>query len=151
MSKKHNRVKLQGLFYSGTEFQCVDKHVLNEVLDASKIMKEEKKLTSRNLALVLIHDLLLANGIQTSDGAVKQAVLRHKTRLHSEFQRIKIKKGVKSSTELARNGDERAGEFRFSDAPHLPKGCTPNDNEINSEHTSLRAREHDLLVHYRSH
>lgn len=87
------------------------KHVLNEVLDASKIMKEEKKLTSRNLALVLIHDLLLANGIQASQGAVKQAVLRHKTRLHSEFQRIKIKKGVKSSSELARNGDERAANI----------------------------------------
>ncbi|KAJ3482039.1 hypothetical protein NLI96_g7251 [Meripilus lineatus] len=87
------------------------KHVLNEVLDASKIMKEEKKLTSRNLALVLVHDLLLANGIQASEGAVKQAVLRHKTRLHSEFQRIKIKKGVKSTGDLARNGDERAANI----------------------------------------
>ena len=97
--------------------QCVDKHVLNEVLDASKIMKEEKKLTSRNLALVLVHDLLLANGIQASEGAVKQAVLRHKTRLHSEFQRIKIKKGVKSTGDLARNGDERAGMF-LMDSPY---------------------------------
>lgn len=74
-------------------------------------MKEEKKLTSRNLALVLVHDLLLANGIQASEGAIKQAVLRHKTRLRSEFQRIKIKKGVKSTSDLARNGDERAGRF----------------------------------------
>ncbi len=94
-------------------------------------MKEEKKLTSRNLALVLIHDLLLANGIQASQGAVKQAVLRHKTRLHSEFQRIKIKKGVKSSSELARNGDERAGKSKFSDGLFCPSnGLYPIDMKL---------------------
>ena len=88
---------------------CTDKAVLGEVLDATKLLKEEKKISSRNLALVLLHDLLLAKGIQASEGAVKQAVLRHKTRLHSEFTRIKIKRGVKSNAELAANGDERAG------------------------------------------
>ncbi|CAL1716825.1 unnamed protein product [Somion occarium] len=87
------------------------KSVLNDVLDASKLLKEEKKITSRNLALVLLHDLLLAKGIQASEGPVKQAILRHKTRLHSEFTRIKIKKGVKSVTELAATGDERAAKI----------------------------------------
>ena len=78
-------------------------------MEASKLLKQERKITSRNLGLVLVHDLLLANGIQASEGAVKQAVLRHKVRLHSELQRIKIKRGVKSTAELARLGDERAG------------------------------------------
>ena len=96
--------------------QCwglADKAVLNDVIDASKLLKEEKKLKSRNLVLVLVHDLLLSGGIQAGEGPIKQAILRHKTRLNSEFTRIKIKHGVKSTTELAQTGDERAGEFLY--------------------------------------
>lgn len=77
----------------------------------SKLLTEEKKLKSENLALVLVHDLLLANGIQAGDGPVKQAILRHKTRLHSELARAKIKRGVKSNERLGQPGDERAGEM----------------------------------------
>lgn len=69
----------------------------------------ERKITSLNLALVLVHDLLLTKGIQAGDGPIKQAILRHKTRLHGEFQKIKIKKGVSSNHQLAHNGDERSG------------------------------------------
>lgn len=86
-----------------------DKPVLSDVLDAASLLKQEKKITSRNLALVLVHDLLLANGIQAGDGPIKQAMLRHKTRLNSELQRIKIKRGTKSTQELARTADVRAG------------------------------------------
>lgn len=84
------------------------KSVLLEVIEKSKLMKEERKLTSANLALVLVHDLLLAKGIQSSDGPIKQAILRHKTRLHGEFQKSKIKRGATSNEQLAHNGDERA-------------------------------------------
>lgn len=91
----------------------LDKDVLADVMEASKLLKEERKITSKNLGLVLVHDLLLTNGIQASEGAVKQAVLRHKTRLHSEFQRIKIKRGVQSTSQLARSGDERAGAYMW--------------------------------------
>lgn len=103
-----------------TETSCVvlisvvlfpDRSVLSEVIDAAKLLKEERKITTKNLALVLVHDLLLANGgIQAGDGVVKQAVYRHKTRLNSEFQRMKIKLGVKSTKELARSSDDRAGK-----------------------------------------
>lgn len=62
-----------------------------------------------NLALVLTHDQLLAGGIQAGDGPVKQAIMRHKTRLHSELQKIKIKRGIASNIDLAQNGDCRAG------------------------------------------
>lgn len=72
-------------------------------------MTEERKLSSRNLALVLCHDVLLSKGIQAGDGPLKQAILRHKTRLHSELTRIKIKRGAKSNEELAQVGDARAG------------------------------------------
>ena len=95
---------------AGSERQLwLDKSALMAVMDASKIMTEERKLSSRNLALVLVHDVLLSNGIQAGDGPLKQAILRHKTRLHSEFQRIKVKRGVKSNDELAQTGDARAG------------------------------------------
>lgn len=85
--------------------------MLKNVISNSGLLKEEKKIQSENLALVLVHDLLLANGIQAGDGPLKQAVLRHKTRLHSEFTRAKIRCGVKSNEELAQTGDKRAGEM----------------------------------------
>ncbi|KAH9928696.1 S-adenosyl-L-methionine-dependent methyltransferase [Fomitopsis serialis] len=96
------------------------KPVLNEVLDATKLLKEERKITSRNLALLLIHDLLLANGIQAGDGPIKQGVLRHKTRLHGEFTRIKIKRGAKTNAELAQTDDSRAA--------HIPRYVRVNRN-----------------------
>lgn len=88
------------------------KSVLFDVIQASKLLAEEKKkINSLNLALVLVHDTLLANGIQAGDGPIKQAILRHKTRLKSELQRIKIKRGVKSHLDLAQTGDDRAAKI----------------------------------------
>ena len=94
--------------YSPPVHLHTDKQVLSEVIDAAQLLKQEKKLSSRNLALVLVHDLLLARGIQAGDGPLKQAVLRHRTRLSSEFQRLKIKHGAKSNEELAQTDDSRA-------------------------------------------
>ncbi|KAF8207171.1 S-adenosyl-L-methionine-dependent methyltransferase [Mycena galopus ATCC 62051] len=86
------------------------KVVLSDVIQTAQLMKEErKKLTSLNLALVLVHDLLLAGGIQAGDGPIKQAVLRHKTRLSGEFKKLKIKRGVTADADLAQSGDARAG------------------------------------------
>ncbi|KAI6025592.1 S-adenosyl-L-methionine-dependent methyltransferase [Pisolithus orientalis] len=89
------------------------KAALTDVINASRILLEERKIKSLNLnlTLVLVHDLLLSRGIQAGDGPIKQAILRHKTRLRSELQRIKIKRGVKSDQELANNGDERAARI----------------------------------------
>jgi putative methyltransferase len=87
----------------------LDKPALAEVIAAANLLKLEKKIASHTLALVLVHDLLLSGGIQASDGPVKQALLRHKTRLRSEWQRVKIKRGAKTDGELALAGDDRAG------------------------------------------
>jgi putative methyltransferase len=93
-----------------TIFFFADKSVLSDIIKEAKLMAEErKKLTSLNLALVLVHDVLLAGGIQAGDGPIKQAVLRHRTRLHGEFQKLKIKRGASSNAELAQVGDARAG------------------------------------------
>ncbi|TFK27172.1 S-adenosyl-L-methionine-dependent methyltransferase [Coprinopsis marcescibilis] len=84
---------------------------LSDVINASKMMKDERKLTSFNLALLLVHDLLLGKGIQAGDGPIKQAILRHKTRLNGEFQKLKIKRGALSNSQLAQSGDERAASI----------------------------------------
>ena len=87
----------------------VDKPALAEAIAAANLLKEEKKITSHSLALVLVHDLILSGGIQAGDGPVKQAILRHKTRLRGEWQRLKIKRGAKTDGEMALADDVRAG------------------------------------------
>ncbi|KAL1677689.1 S-adenosyl-L-methionine-dependent methyltransferase [Schizophyllum commune] len=84
------------------------KAALADVIKACGLLAAEKKITSMNLALVLVHDLLLARGIQAGDGPVKQAVLRHKTRLQGEWTKMKIKRGARSNEDLAQEGDHRA-------------------------------------------
>ena len=75
-------------------------------------MKHEKRhLTSLNLSLLLVHDLLFSRGIQAGDGPIKQAILRHKTRLHAELTKLKVKKGAKDLSELASAGDPRADQI----------------------------------------
>jgi len=87
--------------------------VLAEVIAAANLLKEEKKISSHSLALVLVHDLILTGSIQAGDGPVKQAVLRHKTRLRGEWQRIKIRRSARTDSELALAGDVRAGGWQF--------------------------------------
>lgn len=91
-------------------YSFADKAVLNDIINAAKLMNaERKKLTSPNLTLLLVHDLLLSTGIQAGDGPIKQAILRHKTRLRGELEKQKIKRGVRSNADLAQVGDPRAG------------------------------------------
>jgi len=88
------------------------KPVLSNISAESGLLKAERRIiTSSNLALLLIHDLLFARGIQASDGPLKQAILRHKTRLQAELVKVKVKKGVKSNAELAQTEDVRAGQI----------------------------------------
>ncbi|KAG8813089.1 hypothetical protein FRC18_002675 [Serendipita sp. 400] len=79
--------------------------LLLSVIEASGILRDEKKLLrDRNLVLVLVHDLLLSKGgIQMGDGPVKQAVLKHKTRLNAEFVKEKVKHGVSRTEDLAKS------------------------------------------------
>jgi putative methyltransferase len=87
------------------------KPALAEVIAAANLLKQERKITSHSLALLLVHDLLLSGGIQAGDGPVKQALLRHKTRLRSEWQRVKIKRGAKTDGELALADDDRTARI----------------------------------------
>lgn len=91
---------------------CVDKAALLDIIKASELLNHEKKLISTsNLALVLVHDLLFSKGIEAGDGPIKQAVLRHKTRLHSELVKLKVKKGVKDNKDLALSEQPHVGMY----------------------------------------
>lgn len=88
----------------------IDKSILLEIIHSADLLKRERqKIPSQNLALLLVHDLLLSKGIQAGDGPIKQAVLRHKTRLHAELTKLKIKRGVRAIEELVQAGDPRSG------------------------------------------
>ena len=86
--------------------------MLLDVIKASPLLSQEKRIiTSQSLALLLVHDLLLGRGIEASDGPIKQAILRHKTRLQSEFIKIKVRRGIKNNSQLAQADDPRASKI----------------------------------------
>lgn len=89
----------------------LDKAVLNNIIDNAALLQHEKKhLHSKHLTLLLVHDLLFSKGgIQAGDGPIKQAILRHKTRLQGELAKIKVKQGATSNEDLACEADPRAG------------------------------------------
>lgn len=87
------------------------KTALTEVIQKSQLLKQERKIQSPNLALVLVHDLLLAGGMQAGDGTIKQAILRHKTRLNAEFAQLKIKQGVVCNSDLVQEAAVKASKI----------------------------------------
>jgi putative methyltransferase len=56
---------------------------------------------------LLLHDFLFGKGIQCG-GPLKQAVMKHKTRLKAELTRIKMRRGAIKDEELIPN-DLREG------------------------------------------
>lgn len=99
----------------------IDKAVLTCIIERTSLLQTERKhLSSLNLALLLVHDLLLGGGIQAGDGPIKQAVKRHKTRLQAELVRLKISKGVSRNEDLAIQPDSRAGK--------IPRYARVNEN-----------------------
>ncbi|KAF8339690.1 S-adenosyl-L-methionine-dependent methyltransferase [Cantharellus anzutake] len=107
------------------------KPVLIEIIQKASLLREERKLiTSTNLALLLVHDLLFSKGIQAGDGPIKRAILRHKTRLHSELVKIKIKRGIKDNAQLGVSTDTRTANI-------------PRYVRVNRNAGSL----HEILIH----
>lgn len=111
LSSKRLNVCLSRFIWCLTNSTYLDKEALSNIIESSYLLKHERKhLTSRHLALLLVHDLLFTRGgIQASDGPTKQAIMRHKTRLQAELVKLKVKQGAKSNHELATEGDPRAG------------------------------------------
>ncbi|KAM6477920.1 S-adenosyl-L-methionine-dependent methyltransferase [Trichoderma sp. SZMC 28011] len=87
--------------------------VLKEVIENAEILKLERKLTP-TLALLLVHDLLLAKGgiaLPQSHG-LRASIERHKARLSSEFTRARVRRKaptvdfLKELVERASAGEE---------------------------------------------
>ena len=83
--------------------------MLEKVIDSSQLLKIERKVLnkvyfadlkakiSRSLAIVLVHDLLCSKqGIAAATGPIKDAILRHKTRLKSDHVRAQLSRGEKN-------------------------------------------------------
>ena len=81
-----------------------DREVLEAVIAKSELLLKEKKLAAQgNLAIVLVHDLLLnKSGIVSNAGPFKDAVMRHKTRLKAEWIKAKIRLKVKDNVSMAK-------------------------------------------------
>ncbi len=79
-----------------------DKPALVTIIERTGLIESEKKhLKSKNLAYLLVHDLLFSRGIQAGDGPIKQSILRHKARLHAELTKLKIQRGVTANEALS--------------------------------------------------
>ncbi|ODV60624.1 rRNA (cytosine-C5-)-methyltransferase RCM1 [Ascoidea rubescens DSM 1968] len=88
---------------------------LKEIIKKSGILKQggnskskiPKKLT-KDLLILLVHDLLFTKQgrIQSAKHPIKDFVLANKTRLNSEFIKLKLKYKVKSITEFPVNQDQ---------------------------------------------
>lgn len=88
------------------------KPYLKEIIKKSGLLKPKQgklpKKLNLDLSLLLVHDLLLTKSgrIQSSKHPIKDYVLTYKSRLHSEYVKLKLRNKVKSLEELAPQVEE---------------------------------------------
>ncbi|RYP62031.1 hypothetical protein DL771_009901 [Monosporascus sp. 5C6A] len=80
---------------------CKWSSVLKEVIEASELLRHERKLTPL-LALLLVHDFLLSKrGIALpATHGLRTSIERHKARLNAEFTRARIRRKAGSTEAL---------------------------------------------------
>lgn len=100
------------LIRSQKRFYSVDKQVLDTIIQAAHMLKQEKKVLiylflilkcqlSPFLAQVLVYELLFGKrDLQKVGGKYTKMIMKHKTRLVAELARIKIKKKVHRNEDL---------------------------------------------------
>lgn len=127
----------------------IDRDVLLEILDKVPLLKLERETfrprgtpSSRNLLLVLLHDLLFSTRarIEASDKwPPKAAVARHQARLKAELVRIQLRAGVSSVRELGRtaNADVQARYVRWN--PNID-AARVEDWSLQALHTYLASK-----------
>ncbi|KAK9494269.1 S-adenosyl-L-methionine-dependent methyltransferase [Lipomyces doorenjongii] len=82
------------------------KEILDDVLKQAELLQYEK--ISYSIAIVLVHDFLISKtGITAGKGPLKDAILRHKTRLKGEFTKVKIKRGIRDLGEFNTSSNDR--------------------------------------------
>ncbi|RYP41232.1 hypothetical protein DL769_011606 [Monosporascus sp. CRB-8-3] len=102
---------------------CKWSSVLKEVIEASELLRHERKL-SPLLALLLVHDFLLSKrGIALpATHGLRTSIERHKARLNAEFTRARIRRKA-GSTEALRQ--QVATEY-LGDAARYPRWVRVN-------------------------
>lgn len=77
------------------------KALLTSVIKASGLLTQEKRL-KMDIAQLMVHDLLLSKSgrINAGKSPLKEAVLRHKTRLKAELVKYKVKHKIKDTKEV---------------------------------------------------
>lgn len=104
----------------------IDRTIIQSLSDSLKLLQVEKKTfpqkvpegapSSKNLLLVLLHDLLFSKDakIQASDKwPPKMAIMRHATRLKAELVKLQIKKGLSTKEAFEMEGGNIAGALRL--------------------------------------
>ena len=119
--------------------------ILKEVVENSSLLVFERKL-SPELALLLVHDLLLAKkGVAApTNHPLRTAVERHRARLQAEFTRARIRRGFPSMEAVRKHvenvsygtviPDDRDGSKEGIDRPKWPH---PRWIRINTLKTTL--------------
>lgn len=84
-----------------------------EIIKKAQLLKEEKQI-KESQALLLVHDLLFTRSgrIQMGKTPLKEAILKHKTRLAAELTKLKLKHKVRSLDELIDEDDTPVRWFR---------------------------------------
>ena len=110
--------------------------VLKEVIERSSLLQDERKLTP-SLALLLVHDLLLAKkGIAApTSHPLKTCVDKHKARLQAEFTKARLRRGC-ASVEALRAQIE-SSTFGLVNSQTTARWAHPRWIRINSLKTTL--------------
>ncbi|KAE9982287.1 hypothetical protein BLS_006294 [Venturia inaequalis] len=117
--------------------------VLKDVVEKAGVLREERKLTP-TLAILLAHDIILSKkGVAApAKHALRQAIERHRTRLHGEFTKLRIRNGFasvetwKASINSGSNGTLNAdsvGEKKAKSTRH-PRWVRINTIQTTWEH-----------------
>ncbi|EIM19271.1 S-adenosyl-L-methionine-dependent methyltransferase [Wallemia mellicola CBS 633.66] len=124
--------------------------VIKQLIDITDLMNKEKKAIKFAkpqgnpiyLLMVLLHDLLFSRrqAIEAGQGPIKDAILRHKTRLRGELTKIRVKAGVSSNLELARKAE--------SGAEMIPRYVRINTNRIKFDDAIKKISDNFKLESY---
>lgn len=95
---KNSPKHIYALVYESLKY----KTYIQQVIKNSKIKTALRSKVSNELLLLLVHDLIFSKGgrIQSGKHPIKNEILTFKTRLHSEYIKLKLKYKVKSTLEL---------------------------------------------------
>lgn len=91
------------------------KKFIVQIIKKSKVLDAERKL-KEPLTLLLVHDLLFTRSgrIQSKNHPLKDAILRHKTRLQAELTKLKLKYKVVNLSDLIQDDTTPVRWFRVN-------------------------------------